>query len=614
MKGYVRFFSRILAYFRGDLPIIVALVVLIGVSLAVGVLMVWPVSILVDVVFSPKPKTDKLYTAFFSLLPVSTLGRVVGLTLIGLLLKVIQDVALLCRMMINNRLKYSGTARVRRDLFDHLLRQSLAFHRSRPQGDTIYRVTTDAWGFFGVLDVFIGAAVSAATLVVMAAVMMSRSVSMTLVALSIAPALVLVNLWFGRTIRRTSAGFKRTEAGITTVVQRAVMAVGLVQLFGRERAESGRFRDATATAAEAGMTMGWQEQLYPLAVQTTFGLGRAAVLGYGGYLVYRDSAVGVKDPFTIGEVLAFLMYIEQLWLPLSTLTGFHAVVQTHAAACERVFQVLDREPEVRDPPTLPGAVGRPLLEVKPRTLGMEGVHFEYAQGVPVLRGVSATILPGEMVAFIGASGAGKSTLLGLLPRFFDPTAGAVTLDGEDLRALRLEDVRRHVTLVPQENALLPTTIAENLSYGRPGASGVQIREAARLAGAAAFIEQMPEGYETGVTEGGQNLSGGQRQRIAIARALLTEAPVLVLDEPTSALDPASEQVVLETLRGLKGVRTLILVTHRRESVADCDRVYELEGGKIVWAGPPRDRGVGVVAGGPRVDPAGAEWSGAGAVL
>ena len=448
--------------------------------------------------------------------------------------------------------------------------------------EAIDRVTTDAWGFFGVLDTFIGAAVSAATLLVMAVWMMSRSVPMTLVALSIAPALVLVNLYFGRTIRRTSAGFKRTEAGITTVVQRAIAAVGLVQLFGRERDESTRFRDAAAQATDSGMRMGWQEQLYPLSVQGSFALGRAAVLGFGGYLVYRDASRGVPNGFTIGEVIAFLVYIEQLWLPLSTLTGFHAAVQTHAAACERVFQVLDREPEVADP--APGTERR--LAVHPRTLRLEDVVFAYEGGAPVLRGVSATIEPGEMVAFIGPSGAGKSTLLGLLPRFFDPAAGRITLDGVDLRALPLDDVRRHVTLVPQENALLPTSVAENLAYGRPGATPAQVREAARVAGAAEFVEALPEGYDTVVAEGGQNLSGGQRQRLAVARALLTDAPVVVLDEPTSALDGHHEQVVLDTLRRLKGKRTLVLVTHRPESVIDCDRVFVLDGGRIVAEGPP----------------------------
>ena len=579
MKAYGRFIRRILSYFRRDLPLVLALVVLIGVSLAVDVLLVWPVSIMVDVVFAARPKDDALYRGFLALLPKDKLGQVIGLALTYLLLKVVLETLFLCRMMINNRLKYAGTARVRTQLFDHLLRQNLAYHRGRSQGDLIYRVTTDTWGFFGVLDTFVGAAVSALTLVAVAAMMLTRNVPVTVVTLALVPpALVIVNLYFGQTIRQTAAGFKRTEAGVMTAAQRTMSAVGLVQLFSRQPHESARFGDAVNHSVASGMRMGWQEQLYPLAVQVVYALGRASVIGVGGYFVYRDFRGGVPNGFTMGEVLAFLLYFEQLWQPINRLTGFPATIANNAAACERVFQVLDASPDVTDPAS-PVALG-----VQPRTLRLEDVSFAYEPGREVLRGLTATVRPGDMVAFIGPSGAGKSTLLNLLPRFYDPTGGRITLDGLDLRGMAVDDVRRHVTLVPQDSALLPTTIGENIAYGFPEATTRQVREAARLAGAAEFIEQLPEGYDTPIIEGGQNLSGGQRQRIAIARALLTAAPILVLDEPTSALDPHHENLVLETLRGLRGKRTLVLVTHRLETAADCDHVYVLCGGQMVEQG------------------------------
>ena len=580
MKAYGRFLARVLHYFRRDLPLIAALVVLIGVSLAVDVLVVWPLSILVDVVFSPAPKDDWLYRAFLSLLPKDRLGQVIGLALTWLLLKVALETMFLCRMMINNRLKYSGTARVRGELFDHLLRQNLAYHRSRPQGDLIYRVTTDAWGFFGVLDTFIGAAVSAATLVAIAFMMLSRNVPVTVVTLAVAPpALVVVNLYFGRTIRRTTLAWRQAEAGVMTASQRTMFAVALIQLFGRQAHESRRFGTAVDNGVNAGMRMAWQEQLYPLAVQVVYAIGYASVIGVGGYFVYRDFNAGVANGFTMGAVLAFLQYFDRLWQPLSRLTGFPAAVANHAASCDRVFQVLDSDPDVQDP------ASPEELPLRPRTLRLENVSFSYDPGRDVLRDLNATIRPGEMVAFVGPSGAGKSTLLSLLPRFYDPTGGRITLDGHDLRALRVDDVRRHVTLVPQESTMLPTTVGENIGYGLPGALLKDIQEAARMAGAAQFVEeQLPEGYDTPVIEGGQNLSGGQRQRIAIARALLTQAPILVLDEPTSALDPHHERLVLETLRTLKGERTLVLVTHRLESVVDCDHIFVLSGGRLVEHG------------------------------
>ena len=198
--------------------------------------------------------------------------------------------------------------------------------------------------------------------------------------------------------------------------------------------------------------------------------------------------------------------------------------------------------------------------------------------------MSAQVKPGEMVAFVGSSGVGKSTLLNLLPRFYDPTGGAILLDGHDLRSLTVADLRKHVALVLQENPLLPATVAENIAYGRPDANEAEIRKYAVMAGAADFIDAMPEEFDTMLNENATNLSGGQRQRIAIARALITEAPVIILDEPTSALDPQNEQMITETLRDLKRQRTIIIVSHRLSTVADCDLIYVMDGGRIVEQG------------------------------
>jgi ATP-binding cassette subfamily B protein len=225
------------------------------------------------------------------------------------------------------------------------------------------------------------------------------------------------------------------------------------------------------------------------------------------------------------------------------------------------------------------------LAVRSRTLTLHDVGFGYgADSGPVLRSVSACVLPGQMVAFIGPSGTGKSTLLNLLPRLYDPSNGFISLDGYDLRKIKLADVRRHVALVPQDSTILAASISENIAYGRPGATRNQIREAAEMSGAAEFIHNLPEGYDTIITEGGQNLSGGQRQRIAIARAVLSEAPILVLDEPTSSLDPHHEHLVMEMLSRLRKHRTIILVTHRIETVSECDQIFVMNSGRIVERG------------------------------
>jgi ATP-binding cassette subfamily B protein len=281
---------------------------------------------------------------------------------------------------------------------------------------------------------------------------------------------------------------------------------------------------------------------------------------------------------TIGDLWIFMSYVQQLYDPLQKLSGSSVDLQRGMAGMLRVYEVLDTEATVRDDPHAES------LPRRPRVLTLEHAGFEYSPQAQVLEDVSVTVRPGEMVAFVGPSGVGKSSLLNLLPRFYDPTSGRLALDGHDLRKIKLRDLRKHVALVLQENAILPTTVAENIAYGVPGASLDAIRQAAVLAGADGFIQALPQQYSTVLTEGGLNLSGGQRQRISIARALATEAPILVLDEPTSALDPHSEQMITETLHGLKGHRTIVLVSHRLSTVFDCDRIYVMDAGKIVEQG------------------------------
>ncbi|HEY2587610.1 MAG TPA: ABC transporter ATP-binding protein [Tepidisphaeraceae bacterium] len=584
-----RFYCRILSYFRADWLLILLLIGIIWLALGLGALQPAAVALLTDKVLSGKPLNNFFSRLLVAILPEGRLAQIVALSVLWVALQVCNDLITLFREMINKQLFYNGTARIRQDLFDHYQMLGLDYHRSQPQGDSIYRLNIDTQGFFGVLDKFIGAANSVLTLFVVSAVMLTFNRTITYVILGLTPLLLLVNIHFSRMIRSRSLVAKAAESDLTTFTQRAMSAIGLIQLFGRQETESDAFRGAVNHTIRTGMRMTWQEQLYPFAQRVIFASGFAFVLGYGSYLAlhslpsYGPAYAGNGPSFTVGAILAMTFYLVQLWEPLKRITGFTADVQKDAAACARVFNILaiPRGPVDDTGPAVP-------LNVLPRTLELDDVYFEYEPGRPVLRGVSARIDPGSMVAFVGASGAGKSTLLNLLPRFYDPKKGTVRLGGYDLRALRVADVRKHIALVPQDSPVIVGSIAENIAFGCPHATMSQIRNAARLAGASEFIERLPQGYSTMLSESGQNLSGGQRQRLAIARALLTDAPILVLDEPTSGLDRRQEQWFVRTLRRLKGRRTIILVTHNLATVEDCDQIYFLHEGRVAEQGTHED--------------------------
>lgn len=482
---------RSISYFRKDLRLIAILFVLIGASVVLGLLNAWPMAILVDTVLSQNPQPNWIHTLFLAPFGDLRLNRVLGMALVGMLIKILGDTVLMLRAMLNYRIKYNGTMRVRIELYDKLQVLSLGWHGSRSQGDSIYRLSYDSLGPWGVIDTFIGSAAASVTLTAMIAIMLSRHVLLTVFALSITPLLILANWYFEPKIRHRAFESKRTDALMTSTMQQAIESIGLIQSFGREATESRRFARVVERSVAASMRLNWQETLYPLAVQVIFALGGGVIFGYGGYLVYRDQFLRpVPNGVTYGDLMVFMAYLGQLWDPLGWVLGFTTKIQTFLASCDRVFAVIDEPPAIADEPD-----ARPL-PVRPRKLALANVSFEYSPGRPVLREISAIIEPGQMVAFLGPSGTGKSTLLNLLPRFYDPTSGSVLLDGVDLRTLKLSDVRKHMALVTQGNPLFPGTIAENIAYGRPDSSFHEIREAAIASGATEFIETLPERYDT----------------------------------------------------------------------------------------------------------------------
>jgi ABC-type multidrug transport system fused ATPase/permease subunit len=568
----MHFYRRCLSYFRDDLGKIILNYVLIGVGTLLGLLQAFPLAILIDAIIADKESDRWIDRVFFWWVQdYDKTTQIILLAAAILALVLASEVLRTIQTLLNILVGYNGLLRVRCELFRKLQILSLAYHKSQPQGDAIYRLTWDTFGFQTILNVIAGIFLNLITLIVMVVIMLGMNWKLTLVSLAIVPFLLATIRWYGKVLQDRATEAKEFDASVTTAIQRSVSTIGLVQAFGREADEYRNFESTILSTVRAYLRLHWHEVMYWLVLGVIFGIGGAVIFGYGGVLVLRGT-------MEAGSLIIFLDYMRRLYDPLNKLSATGASIAAGVAGAKRVFEVLDRDPVIKD---RPNALHLPR---KPRTLRLEDVSFEYRPGEPVLKNINVTIPPGQMVAFVGSSGVGKTTLLNLLPRFYDPTSGAMRLDDIDVRDIKLADLRRHIALVLQETVILPTTVAENIAYGEPGASDAKIKRAAELAGAAAFIEKLPKGYEEVISEQGSNLSGGQKQRISIARALLTEAPIVIMDEPTSALDPQHEQHIIETLKRLKGQRTFVLVSHRLSTVADCDQIFVMDEGRIVEQG------------------------------
>ncbi len=567
-----RAYTRAARYYRDDLGKIVFSTILIGISTLAELAQPFPFAILLDCVLFGRSPTGRLEKWFVGFAPASKMSQVVILAGSILVLRIIQELITLWNGMYKIKIGFSGLLHVRRALYRKLQELSLSYYRARPQGDTIYRLGTDTNSFQAAFNIVQTIFVNLVKLALMSYIMLAMNWKLGLIAIALMPILFSTIRTYGQVILSTSSRASQIESELTTTIQRSVASITLVQAFGREADEYARFNDNVQSSHNAWAKMHIHTMIYWFIIGICFALGLSVIVAYGGRLVLS----GELSPGYLAMFWALLQ--TQYYDPLYKLSGAGADMKRYMASLLRVYEVLDTPPTVSD---APNAIELPRQQ---RLLKLNAVCFAYRADAPVLREVSATIAAGEMVAFVGSSGVGKSSLLGLLPRFYDPTGGALTLDGHDLREIKLKSLRKHIALVIQEYAILPTTVFENIAYGRPGATLEHVRRAARIAGADAFIEALPDKYQTVLDESGQNLSGGQRQRISIARALASEAPILILDEPTSALDPTNERMITETLRDLKGQRTVILVSHRLSTVADCDRIYVMEGGRITEQG------------------------------
>ncbi len=463
---------------------------------------------------------------------------------------------------------------VRTRLFRHMLDQSAAFFARRSSGQLMSRITNDVGQIQqAVSETTCDLLRESLSLVGYVALLFYYDATLAFVFLCGAPLVVYPLARLGRLMRRTSRRSQEQLEHLSHVSAEAFTGHRIVKAFATEAREAGRFEVASNRLYRANMKMSAALSALPAIMEILGGLGMAAALWYG----VHEIASGKLTP---GQFTSFFAALFLMYGPAKKLSRVNANFQQASAASERIFEILDLHSEVED---RPGAVPLSglLHEIEFRDVGFR--YDDDRTGI-ILRGVSLAIRQGQTVAVVGRSGAGKTTLVNLLPRFYDVTSGAITIDGADIRDFTLRSLRSQIGIVTQETVLFDDTIAGNIAYGSSGAAPDAIEAAARAANAHAFIAAMPQGYQTVIGERGQRLSGGQRQRLAIARALLRNAPILILDEATSSLDAESERLVQEALGNLMANRTAIVIAHRLSTIRRADLIVVLERGRIVETG------------------------------
>ncbi len=575
--GRFRQLVRALGYFRPDAGRVVITLGLLLLSIGLNLLKPWPLALLVDSVLGSKP-----YPAW---LPdgIQHWGQPAQITAIvaaSLVLHLVHASSCAGHVYLSIGVGLRGLRRVRDEVFGWLQRLSLRYHHGTEAGD-----------------------------IILAVAMARLDLRLTGVALVAVPILLLSIKVFGRAMRERGTVAQQAESKIYALIHQGITALPLIQSNAREHHERQRFTAHTEEARHHKMAQQGLEVFYWGSISVILSACTLGVTWVGAQQVLNST-------MTVGELLVFLAYVAQLFEPLNQLSQVGATLSSARASTRRVFEILDTPEEVKSrPEARPLCLGRDLdgsaeLPTTAENMFVSGggrpagsplpplpvygnvtyddVSFAYESSRPVLRHISFKLLAGTSAAIIGPSGAGKTTLLNLLPRFFDPESGAVLLEGVDLRDLRLEDLRAQVALVLQEPIILPTTVAENISYGKPGATMEQIEAAAHAARADELIEKLPDHYRTVIGDGGARLSVGEKQRINLARAFLKDAPILLMDEPTSALDVESEAQVVASLFALMRGRTTLMVAHRLTTIRRVDKILVVNNGRLTEMGAPED--------------------------
>ena len=554
-------YRRVLRYYRPFLGQTIFGLFLSVIGIGLNLLKPWPFKVIVDDFLRAGPAIRSDWRIWVPLL-------CLALVAIQLLWGIINWITNYLFVKIG----LQALLKLRTDLYSYLQSLSLKYHDARRSSDSSFRVAYDSQSIQTIYNKgFTNIFGSTLTLMGTFVIMLRLDWQLTLVSLAIVPLIVGTIYIFAHRIRRESTSIQEQESAMLAQAQEGLSSIRMVHAFGREEFEVRQFQQQARQSLQANLRLTLTNVNSALVISTLMVVGTAAMYYVGTLHV-------LAGRLTLGSLLVFSAYLLMLYQPLESLTYTTWAMEGATAGAKRCFEVLDRQDDVVD------SQNAIAISSARGAIAFNSASFGYGEDRIVLRDIDLRIDPNQIVGLVGGTGAGKSTLFGLVPRFYDPTTGSITLDGRDLREITKRTLRAQIAIVLQDTLLFSTTVRENIAYGRPDATEEEIVDAARRAQADDFIRQLPNGYASPVGERGGHLSVGQRQRIGIARAFLKNAPILLLDEPTSALDPTTESAIMDTIKELMRGRTTLIATHRLATIHGVDQIVVLEHGRIVEKG------------------------------